>query len=288
MQSIVKQSLYKGVLFLLFFIMIQFVYGELIEKQFRAFPDQTLHVILDVDAGEIIVQKSDNLESGLIIAEYNSEEYRSKIDFDEERNKLKIILDKRNWRSWSHGDHDNQGPVLKVHLPRGVDILMNSRIKAGEVNMHLGLIRMKELVLSIWAGELNIDFNEVNPRVMEFFEIDAKVGEMNIEKLGNARFERADINGGIGELFIDFKGDLISDSRAKVDFEIGEATIVLPKDIGVRMSVGGGFGFLTEKNIDDSFYRRGNYYYSEEYDSNEKRLSLRVSTGLGELRVERE
>lgn len=267
---------------------LQSSYGELIEKRFDVRADQTLEVMLDVDVGRVVVQNSKDQTSCLVVLNYDKEEYRGKFDFDQSRNRIKVVLDKRHWHSWSRGEQDHDEAILKLQLPMGPDLIMISKMKAGEVDMQLGGLCIKELVLSIWAGELDIGFGESNLCDMEFFEIDAKVGEMSVENLGNARFKRADIHGGIGELYVDFRGDLLNSSRAKVGYKIGEATIVIPDDIGVRMNVGGALGFLTEKEIDESFNRRGKYYYTEDYDSNDRRLSLRVSTGLGELNIERE
>jgi predicted membrane protein len=123
---------------------------------------------------------------------------------------------------------------------------------------------------------------------MDYLEIDAKVGEVDLRSLGNARYKDADINAGIGELTADFHGAMESDSHTRIDLDIGETTVILPADIAVRLSVGGMFSFLSEKNITGSLFRRGRFYYSENYDASQTRCAFTVTPGLGQLDIQRQ
>ena len=258
------------------------------EGMFRASPFDPLEVFIDVNAGEISVEKGQSPREGKVTFEYDIKNFKTKFHFSEERNRLRISMDKRDWKHWPfHSDkHDETQAELKVLLPYDVDIYLDVKLKAGETDMQLGGLRLKEVNLNNWAGEVKMGFQESNPIVMELLDIRNKVGEMKLLDLGNARFEKADINGGIGELRIDFHGDLLDKSKAKVDIDIGEATVYLPTDVGIRMLVGGGLSFLSAKEIDSSFYRRGRYYITEDYKEKSKRFSLWITPGLGELRVE--
>ena len=259
-------------------------YLERTEERFTAQPGRSLEVILDIDAGELIVERGNDPREGEVRIRYAEDEYSERVSFREENNRLKLEMKKRRWASYS--DKDNDFAEIIVTLPYDVDILFDSRIKAGEVQMDMGGMRLKEFSLNNWAGEVEIRFSEPNRIPMEYFDVNAKVGELRIVELGNARFRSADINGGIGEIDIDFTGDLEPDSRAKVDLDIGEASILLPRAFGVRMSIGGGFSFLSHKDIDHDFVKRGSVYYNDNYDLAGDKFSLRVTPGLGELRVD--
>jgi hypothetical protein len=169
-----------------------------------------------------------------------------------------------------------------------VDILFDSKIKAGEVTMDMGGLRLKEFSLINWAGEVEVRFSEPNRVPMDYFDVNAKVGQLDIVRLGNARFRSADINGGIGEMDVDFTGELEPDCRAKVDLDIGEASIILPREYGVRMSIGGGLSFLSHKDIDHEFVKRGRVYYNDNYELEDEKFSIRITPGLGELNIELE
>jgi len=274
--------------FPLTFLVGQEGFYERVEEGFEATSDRPLEVFLDVDAGEVVVERGMDALTGSVSMEYTTGEFRGDVDFDRGKNRLRVILDKKNWHKLKksrHGDDDVWAEV-RVQLPHGLDILLDSKVKAGEVTMEMGGLRLREFSLYNWAGEVEVNFEEPNPISMDFLDVDAKVGELRLIQLGNARFRKADINGGIGEIDIDFTGDLQNESRAKVDLDIGEASILLPTDVGIRMSIGGGLSFLSQKNIDRSLYRRGNSYYSEDYENAAKKFSLRITPGLGELNVD--
>lgn len=258
---------------------------EMDDLDFTAGMSRPLEVVLDVDAGEVIVEKGESERSGDVAVEFKVERFKSKLEFNESRNRLRVKLDGKNWHK---SDGDGRGPIVRVQLPYGVDIRMKAKIKAGEINFDLGGLRLEEFDFSTWAGEVNIDFEEANPVVMSFMDLDLHVGEGNLTRLGNARFEKADINHGIGELDVDFSGALLNKSMAKVDLDIGEASISVPQTVGVRMQIGGVFSWMSSKDIDSDFYKRGRYYYSDDYDDAEKQFALRVTPGLGELQVGRE
>jgi len=249
-----------------------------------------LEVLMNVDAGELIVEKGTEAASGVVNVKYFKDEYRAKVSFEEKENRLRIRLDKDDWTDIKHNENDDEGHWARVHvvLPHGVDVLFDARLKAGECVMNVGGLRFREFVLSTWAGKTEVRFDEPNAIPMDDLEINAKVGETRLLKLGNARFKEASVNGGIGEMNVDFSGELEKDCRAKVDLDIGEATVRLPKAVGIRLHIGGSMGFLSHKSIDESFTKRGRYYYTDDYEDNARKVYVLVTPGLGELNIERE
>jgi predicted membrane protein len=115
-------------------------------------------------------------------------------------------------------------------------------------------------------------------------DINVKVGETTLRRLSNARFRNAKINGGIGELSIDFSGEGLKSSHAEIDLDIGETTIYLPRELGVQFD-SSTLGFLTQSKIDYEFIKKGRFYYSEQYESASKTMDFSISSGIGELRV---
>ena len=154
--------------------------------------------------------------------------------------------------------------------------------------MEMGGLSLREFYLSTWAGEVEVDFDEPNPIEMNYLDVNAKIGETRLLQLGNARFKRADINSDIGEIEVDFTGALLDESKAKVDLDIGESTVILPRDADIQMRIGGTLSFMSEKDVDHSLYRRGGTYYSDDFDDYGKRFYVKISTGLGELTVDRD
>jgi hypothetical protein len=255
------------------------------EKSFPIKATEPLTVEIEVTAGEMSLEKGSEPGVATAILEYTEGDFRPKIDFNEKKNRLLVRLGARNWHHMNKGDDKNVARVT-VRLPSNADIFLDYRLKAGETNMDLGGLRLKEVDLSVWAGQLDVDFSSPNLIPMDYLGINTKVGEAQLHNLGNARYKEAFINGGIGELVADFSGSVEPDSKAGIDLDIGEATVVLPDTAGVRMEIGGMLSFMSSKQISGSFFKRGRYYYSEDYDEKKSKCTFHITPGLGQLRIE--
>jgi hypothetical protein len=261
---------------------------EHVERTIRLDGSEPIDIDLKVDAGEVTVIRGSQRSAVEISMRFTRDEFRESIDYNKKRNRLRIELDKKGWLNTKDDDDKQIRAYVDIELPTQVDLYLNATVKAGEVDMALGGLRLKEFVFRNWAGDVEIRFDEPNQITMDLLDMNAKVGEARFLRLGNARFEIADINGGIGEMRVDFTGDLVPDSRARVDLDIGEAVVRLPRDRGIKMNIGGTFSFLSSKNISREFYRRGKIYYSDNYDDSRERFFIRVTPGLGELTVDME
>ncbi len=257
---------------------------EDLDNSFRIDTGSTFRLRVEVDVGQVRVSRGkskDNLRVRLV---YDREEYQHTLRYNEKRNTLHIMLDKERWI----GQHDNHNAgELDVELPTGGELELDFRLKAGEIEMQLGGLRIRDLSLETVAGEVNLDFDEPNQITMTNLLLNTKIGESNFRRLGNARFRNAGIDGGIGELTIDFSGDMLKEAVAEVDLDIGETTIILPRKSGIRLAVSK-FMFLSHFNMPDYLRKEGRYYYSENYDDAEQTFQLRISAGVGECRIERE
>ena len=254
---------------------------EKIEKTYSVKQQEILSVSLNIDAGKINVHKNDQPDMIFISVQYDEDSDEIDFDFDKRKNELYISIDRDRWfKSWD----DHRAPQLEVLLPFDVEIEFRSKIKAGEIKFDLGALKLSDFQLRNFAGEVEVDFSEPNQVEMEFMDINVKVGETTLRRLNNARFHNAKINSGIGELSIDFTGEGLKSSHAEIDLDIGETTIYLPHDLGVRFD-SSTFGFLTQSKIDYGFIKKGRFYYSEQYESASKSMDFSISSGIGELRV---
>lgn len=252
-----------------------------IEKTYSVKQPGILSVTLNIDAGKINVHKNEQPDKIFISIQYDEDSDEIGIDFDERKNELDISIDRDKWyKSWD----DHRAPKLEVLLPFGLEIELRSKIKAGEIKFDLGVLKLTDFQLRNFAGEVEVDFSEPNQVEMEFMDINVKVGETTLRRLNNARFHNVKINGGIGELSIDFSGEGLKSSHAEIDLDIGETSIYLPRKLGVRFDAST-FGFLTQSKIDYEFIKKGRFYYSEKYESASKTMDLSISSGIGELRV---
>jgi hypothetical protein len=251
------------------------------EESFRI-QSETLSIDLDVDGAQLEVKPSNDRNDCLIYMRYPSDKCDVSIRYNERRGQLDIIVDNNEWdMDESKGEH---APEITLELPYGPELSISAHIKAGELDFELGDLTIIDYRLRNWAGETTLNFSKPNRIVMRTFDVNVKVGEVKLMNLGNALFEEADINSGIGELTVDFSGKGLERSMARIDLDIGETKITVPDNIGTKLKVSK-FLFLSDISYPDWFDKRGNYYYSDNYDDSKKSLYLMISTGIGELGI---
>lgn len=253
------------------------------KKRFDVPANQLLEVNIDIDAAEVRMEASPRRREARVTIYYVEDMFNVRVssDFDERHSRLDIEFERKKW---VHSDDDDVKAEAIIELPAGVEIDLEANVKAGEVDIDFGGLALAGLDLTTWAGEVSVDFSEPNKTRMDYLRINTKIGETHIDKLGNARFKRAEINGGIGELQVDFRGQLLYEAVAKVDLDIGETDIVLPREVGIKMAVSK-FLFLSDFRVPKRFTKSGRYYFSQNYDHTNHELELHISPGLGELKI---
>ena len=88
------------------------------EESFRVSPADPLEVFIDVDAGEISVAKNQSEREGKVVFHFDEEMFRARCHFFEDKNRLRISLEKRDWKKWSFKkDEDNKTLKVKTTWP---------------------------------------------------------------------------------------------------------------------------------------------------------------------------
>ena len=258
-------------------------YGtERFKQKYEINSDKVLHVNIDIDAAQVRISKSSRSKEVWLSIYFSEDEFKIYEDYDRKRSRLDIEFDKKGW---TNNDSKDLKAEFVLELPPDVEIYLEARIKAGVIEIDLGGLSIVGMELTTWAGEVQVEFSEPNQSEMDYLKINTKVGETKIVRLGNARFREAEINGGIGEMRVDFRGRMLNEAMADVDLDIGETTIYLPDDdVGVKLSVSK-FLFLSDVEVPRNFRKSGRYYYSKNYDDAKYALRLHVSPGLGALNI---
>ena len=242
---------------------------------------ETLSIEVEIDGGELIVLQSNDKQKCSIFMSYPQEKCTVDVRYNENRGQLDISIENDEWNF--DGD-EKKAPQVVLELPYGPEIALSAYIKAGETKFELGDLKLTDFELRNWAGQTTVNFAEPNRTIMQTFDVNVKVGEVELLNLGNALFEDANINSGIGELRVDFRGKGLKQTNARIDLDIGETTVILPPDVATKLKVSK-FLFLSEVRYPNWFEKRGSYYISENYDDTDKRLSLNISSGIGELSI---
>lgn len=104
-------------------------------------------------------------------------------------------------------------------------------------------------------------------------------GEMNLSSIS---LRSVDIEMGAGQLKLDLRGHPKRDYDVRMRGGVGEATIYLPKDVGISADVKGGIGSIDVQGLhkDDS-----GHYVNDAWEKAKVKIHLDVRGGVGEIKL---
>ena len=130
-----------------------------------------------------------------------------------------------------------------------------------------------------YRGSTRYDWNvRLNDRVPMEMNVNMGAGKANLN-LAGLNLSRFKVNMGAGEADIDLNGRWTHDLEASVQGGVGKATLHLPRDVGVRVTVEGGLGTIHASD----FSRNGDVYTNSAYGKSRVNLNINVQGGMGEV-----
>ncbi|MFW5761738.1 MAG: toast rack family protein [Cyclobacteriaceae bacterium] len=211
-----------------------------------------LHEVnVEMAAGELNIMSG---EEGLFNGNFNYPLESWKPEFDYEKNGGVITTSITQKMKWNMEDVDGNNEW---------DLLFDSKVP---------LI----LKLNIGAGECDVDLAGTN---IKSFEINTGAGESSID-LSNTNVSEVNLKAGVGEVRLDLSGNWSNDNRTVVNGGIGQLTVYVPENIGVRARVSGLLG-----EVNHNLRKDGSYYVNELYGSSDYTMELIISAGIGEVSI---
>ncbi|WP_420630549.1 toast rack family protein [Candidatus Leptofilum sp.] len=113
-------------------------------------------------------------------------------------------------------------------------------------------------------------------------DVDLGVGESNLT-LGGLQLQTLVVDTGVGESTIDLTGNWQDDVDVEINGGVGEATIYLPDNVGLRVEANTGIGSLVVNGLQ----REGDsdLYTNESYGNADVNMTVDISGGIGEITV---
>jgi hypothetical protein len=87
---------------------------------------------------------------------------------------------------------------------------------------------------------------------------------------------------GAGKTTVDLTGDYTQSFDSSIEGGVGEATIMLPSEVGVKAKAQGGLGKINAKGLE----RVGDSYVNDAYGESDVTLNVDVQGGVGEINLE--
>jgi hypothetical protein len=162
-----------------------------------------------------------------------------------------------------------------------IPLEMDFEFDAGKGKLDFTGLQLTELNLGMGAGDFDVLFDEPNEVRMSDFSLDTGAAKLDVTGIGNAGPEQMTVNGGVGDLTLDFTGRWPNSANVHVTAGVGSVTLRLPDDVGVRVEAEGG---LTNVEPGD-LRRQGDAYVNDAFGETEIELHIHITTGIGNLRL---
>ncbi len=263
-------------------------------KEIGRTTEKELKVVLSSSFGSLHVSKGESEK--ILIADAaagNSSDPRMEIDYDI-RNRIgymDIVLGE------NEGDHERgkgsfkisnfDGGTWYLKFSNTVPISFDVELGVGNGDFDLSGLQVKDFTLSTGASDVSLSFDEPNKTFIENLSIESGVSKFNGHKLGNANFKRFRFQGGVGAYTLDFGGNITSEVDVDVDVGLGVMTIIIPSNVGARLFYEK--SWVSRLDCDRDFLSvSDNEYETENYDSAEGKMNIRIDSGLGSIKVRRQ
>jgi hypothetical protein len=162
------------------------------------------------------------------------------------------------------------------------DLSLAVTLGAADADLELGGLRLTDLDLQAGASRAVVRFAQPNATRCGLASLRAGAAELTVLGLGNSRCDRIAFEGGVGRVTLDFGGTWASNSRAEIRMALGEVTLRLPRQVGVRITPDKFLAGFDPQGL----VRQGADYISPGYDQAARHLDIDLTTALGNVRVE--
>ncbi len=170
---------------------------------------------------------------------------------------------------------------MDLALSRDVPMELDLDFGAVEAKLELGGLRISRLDIETGASDTELLFSDPNPVRCERLEISMGAAALSADGLGNANCERVKVEGGVGDLTLDFGGVWLDHMHADITIALGSVTIYVPENVGVRVEKD---TFLTDFS-GSGFWKSGDARYSDNWDDAERRLTVDLEGAFGSFTV---
>ncbi len=177
---------------------------------------------------------------------------------EEKLMKGKFIYSKNEWKPEIKYEVKGREGALAISQSslNGGNISLNKK-EYNEWNINLNEKIPMEIKLNLGAGEFKADLNKINLK------------ELNVEM-------------GVGKVDLDISGNYKNNVKVDIQGGVGEATVYLPKSIGVKIKAEKGVGAV---NANGFIVEGENIYKNSQYGKSKNSIEVNIEAGVGAINI---
>src|SRR5918998_2889527 len=152
-----------------------------------------------------------------------------------------------------------------------------------EVSGDTGELSVKrDIIAGVPIGEARNEWDiRLNDEVPTDLNVQMGAGDSNLD-LDSLTPTGLTLHMGSGKTTVDLTGGYAQDFDASIEGGVGEATVLVPSEVGVRVHAEGGLGKINA----EGFQREGEAYVNEAYGDSDVSLNVDVRGGVGSINLE--
>lgn len=213
---------------------------------------------------------------------FDEERTRPVHRYDPESRSATLGIEGQPIRWARHIDEKNVGE-MRLGLNAAVPLDLQLELGATQARVDVGGLSVNNLRIETGAADAVLDFSAPNRSRMRRLDIQLGAAGFVITNLGNANVASIRVDGGVGSVDLDFGGAITEDVTVDANVALGKLALHLPRDVGVRVEV----QKLLASFDHPGLHKRGNAYYSDNWDSAKVRMRIRAETVFGVIEIDR-
>ena len=170
---------------------------------------------------------------------------------------------------------------LQLFLARDLPLELVVGFGAGDAKLDLGGISMSKLEVRTALSQSLIDFSTPNRIAMSEAKLQAGAVDFAAENLGNLNAKKIDVAAGVGSVKLNFEGEWKRDAEVSVNMGLGALLLEFPEGLGVRIEEDA----LLSSFDPQGLVKRGDYYYSLDWEEAKRRITVKIKGALGQIKV---
>ena len=182
------------------------------------------------------------------------------------------------------------GSVRGRHLKDArLDLTLNPKaaldldLKFGAVqaDVELGGLRVSRARIATGASETKLTVGSLNPEPCSRFSVEVGAAEFTASGLGNLNCREMTLQGGVGDVTLDFNGAWQIDGEVDINMGLGSLTLRVPRGLGVSVRKSGVLASFDSQEL----VKRGNMFYSQNWEQATNKLTFDIDAALGSIRI---
>ena len=168
--------------------------------------------------------------------------------------------------------------LLGTKVPLDLDL----KFGAAAADIELGGLRIKQAKVQTGASETHIRVSKVNPVSCSTIRFEVGAAEFEATGLGNLNCEDVRLSGGVGEVTLDFSGELRVSPSVDIDMGLGSLILRVPRGYALSVRKSGVLASFDSQGL----VKRGNVYYSENFEKSDRKITVNLDAALGSIKVQ--